>query len=231
MRIVAVSALALVVLGTAGGVASAQGMWDGYLSGAFGSTEFAGDSPTNPAGDWIAQGRATFEAHSANNWGLQADGVYTHQNLSGIGGDPNSKFATTDAALHGFYRIPGHALFGVIGQWQQDEYRLYSSQWRMTQYWAGLEAQGFWNNLSVYGKAAWKSASIAGGSYTGHRVVRVGAGAVLLLAEFPGRGERRIRPDQPDRWRQHDCRRDLFRQWLRVSACLATSQRLHSLHA
>jgi hypothetical protein len=161
MRIVAASVLAFVAVGATAGAASAQSGWDGYLSGAFGATQFIKDPPIDPSSDWIGQGRATFEAHSASNFGFQADGVFTHQSLSGISGDTYAKFATTDAALHGFYRVPGQYLVGVIGQWEQDEYRLYS-QWTMTQYWVGGEAQGFLNNaLSVYGRAAWKSVSNA----------------------------------------------------------------------
>jgi hypothetical protein len=152
----------LMVAGGTGGTASAQNAWDGYLAGAFGSTQFIKDPPIDPSSDWIGQGRATFEAHSASNFGFQADGVFTHQSLSGISGYDDARFATTDAALHGFYRVPGQYLVGVIGQWEQSAYRLDPQNWTMTQYWIGGEAQGFLNNsLSIYGRAAWKSVSNA----------------------------------------------------------------------
>jgi hypothetical protein len=162
MRIVAASVLAVVAVGATAGTVSAQNAWDGYLAGAFGSTQFIKDPPIDPQSDWIGQGRATFEAHSANNLGFQADAVFTHQNLSGISGYDDAKFATTDAALHGFYRVPGKYLVGVIGQWQQNEYSLTPQHWTMTQYWVGAEAQGFLNDaLSIYGKAAFKSVTNA----------------------------------------------------------------------
>lgn len=161
---IGVGAFALAVVTGLTGAASAQGTWDGYLSGGGGSTSYSYPYSLSFSGGYW-QGRGTFENALPNGWGFQGDAVYGNQDTSAF--YPESTLAVTDLAAHVFDRRPGQWLFGGMFQYRNENLGNSSDSVAVDQYYVAAEVQGYWRQLSLYGQLGWQESTQEGSTGSG----------------------------------------------------------------
>ncbi len=172
MRAVVIVSLAFLSgAALAPGALAGDDSWDGYLSGGLGTTRFSSNGFSENA--WVGELRGTIEHTFADSLGIQLDGGLNHQDFSFA--EPGAYFNSLDFAVHGFYRQPGHWLFGAFAQYRDDRIGASGFGESFDRYFAGAEAQVYFNKFSVYGQLAYQSMSIAtvsAGGWVGNLRVR-----------------------------------------------------------
>lgn len=128
--------------------------WDAYFSAEAGNRWIDVDGASFDDRFFGVRGSGAYAI--GGGVGVQADLTYNRQYF----GDSEIHSSDTDGAGHIFYRDPERGLIGIVGQVGNTDFSYGGIGIDFDRYYAGVEAQGYFGNFTLYGQIAYENLDV-----------------------------------------------------------------------